>query len=292
MTRRAETAGKEIGRLRQSLEDTYAIIEADKEKIEVQLKQLAILTHNVAALEALKADLEREIAELDSKLGESTKAVSEERKISETGRAQLALLNRQMAALRKQLAELGGLLEEKEKLAAEQNIQITTLGKRLNSALASKVQELSRYRSEFFGRLREVLGAHKDIHVVGDRFVFQSEVLFASGSADLGAGGGEQLGRLAQSLLDIAAKIPQDINWVLRVDGHTDKIPISTGQFPSNWELSTARAISVVKYLISRGIPSQRLAAAGFGDNQPLDLRDDEIAFRRNRRIELKLTQR
>jgi chemotaxis protein MotB len=166
------------------------------------------------------------------------------------------------------------------------------MGQRLNAALASKVQDLARYRSEFFGRLRKVLGDRRDIQIVGDRFVFQSEVLFASGSDSLAEGGKVQLAHLATTLKEIAEGIPDDINWVLRVDGHTDRVPISTARFPSNWELSTARAISVVKYLISQGIPPHRFAATGFGEFQPLDERDDEIAYRRNRRIEMKLDQR
>ena len=154
------------------------------------------------------------------------------------------------------------------------------------------MQELARYRSEFFGRLREVLGDHPDIRVVGDRFVFQSEVLFETGSAELGEEGRAQMARLARTLLDISRDIPKEIDWVLRVDGHTDKRPISTSQFPSNWELSTARAISVVKFLIRQGLPPNRVAATGFGEYQPIDPDNDEIAYRRNRRIELKLTER
>jgi chemotaxis protein MotB len=174
----------------------------------------------------------------------------------------------------------------------EKEVQIADLGRRLNAALATKVQELARFRSDFFGRLRELLGDRQDIRVVGDRFVFQSEVLFASGSAELEPEGRKQLSQLASALAEIAATIPEDIDWVLRVDGHTDRRPISTPEFPSNWELSTARAISVVKFLIIRGIGPNRLAATGFGQFQPLDTGSDEIAFRRNRRIELKLTQR
>ncbi len=187
---------------------------------------------------------------------------------------------------------MSAVLDASEALSKKQKVQIANLGKRLNAALATKVQELSRYRSEFFGRLREVLGRQPGVRIVGDRFVFQSEVLFASGSAELGKQGTEQLGRLADTLLEISTKIPKDIDWILRIDGHTDKLPIKTAQFPSNWELSSARAISVVKFLKSREIPANRLVAAGFGEHQPLDDRDDEIGYRRNRRIELKLTQR
>ncbi len=303
---RAETAEDEARRLNRTLEDAFATIQADKAKIEAQLGDLAALNNEVAALSALRDELEKEIREKALALDKTTEELIEERKnaaarqelfveerkISETARAQVALLNRQMAALREQLKELSSILATSEQLAEQQEVQIASLGKRLNAALASKVQELSRYRSEFFGRLREVLGEQPGVRVVGDRFVFQSEVLFTSGSAEMGAEGKEQMARLAATLREISTHIPSEINWVLRVDGHTDKVPIATYQFPSNWELSTARAISVVKFLMEQGIPANRLAATGFGEYQPLDPRDDEIAYRRNRRIELKLTQR
>ncbi len=170
-------------------------------------------------------------------------------------------------------------------------MEITNLGARLNVALASKVQELARYRSEFFGRLREALGERPDVQIVGDRFILQSEVLFETGASELEAGGQEQLRTLAGTVSEIAKVIPPDIDWVLLVEGHTDKRPIKSARFPSNWELSTARATSVVKFLIESGVPANRLAAAGYGEFQPLDSNDDEIGYRRNRRIELKLTQ-
>jgi chemotaxis protein MotB len=154
------------------------------------------------------------------------------------------------------------------------------------------VAELASYRSEFFGKLKQVLGERPDIQIVGDRFVFQSEVLFDVGSADIGDAGKQQLAQFAKTLLEIAAEIPGDIDWILRVDGHTDKRPINTSQFHSNWELSSARAIAVVNFLQSQGIPANRLAAAGFAEFRPLDDADDEVAYRRNRRIELKLDQR
>ena len=292
LSTRAESAEERAARLRKALEDAFATVEADKAKIQVQVRELAALTQSVAALRALKDELETKIAEMSGKLGESEAAVIAERDISESARARLALLNRQMAALREQLAQLSAVLDASEALSKKRKVQIANLGKRLNAALATKVQELSRYRSEFFGRLREVLGRQPGVRIVGDRFVFQSEVLFASGSAELGEEGKEQLGRLADTLREISTKIPKDIDWILRIDGHTDKVPINTAQFPSNWELSSARAISVVKFLKSREIPANRLVAAGFGEHQPLDDRDDEIGYRRNRRIELKLTQR
>ncbi|MDP6574704.1 MAG: peptidoglycan -binding protein [Rhodospirillales bacterium] len=272
--------------------DAFKTIEADKAKIETQVAELVRLNQQVAALRALRDDLQEEVAAMSGKLKESGSALVEERKISESARAQLALLNRQMAALREQLSRLTASLEAAEAKDKKQKVEIASLGKRLNVALAGKVQELSRYRSEFFGRLREVLGNNPGVRVVGDRFVFQSEVLYETGSDEIGASGKKQLARLAETLHRISPKIPKDIKWILRVDGHTDKVPISTAKLPSNWELSTARAISVVKFLMSQGIPAERLAATGFGEHQPLDTRDDEIAFRRNRRIELKLTQR
>ena len=230
--------------------------------------------------------------ELGKQANEKGEALISERKISDSARAQVALMNRQLAALREQLATLEATLRAAEEKAQSQGVQIETLGKRLNAALASKVQELSRYRSEFFGRLREVLGNRPGIRIVGDRFVFQSEVLFDVASAELGPAGKEQMAALAQTLKELMARILEDIDWVLRIDGHTDKTPIANARFPSNWELSAARAISVVKYLIDQGLPPVRLVTAGFAANRPIDPGGDEIALRRNRRIELKLTQR
>lgn len=260
------------------LEAAYKTIEADKETIEAQLAELAIL-------QSLRDEMRKEVL-----AGEA--ALVEQESLTDEATAQVALLNRQIAALREQLASLSVALDIMEAENEEKEVQIADLGRRLNAALATKVQELARFRSDFFGRLRELLGDRQDIRVVGDRFVFQSEVLFASGSAELEPEGRKQLSQLASALAEIAATIPEDIDWVLRVDGHTDRRPISTPEFPSNWELSTARAISVVKFLIIRGIGPNRLAATGFGQFQPLDTGSDEIAFRRNRRIELKLTQR
>ena len=239
------------------------------------------------------------IAKLLVEAGETRKTIAsnenallKEKKISESARAKIALLNKQTAALRAQLSRIEAALEASEQQTAEHKVQIVNLGKRLNAALASKVQELSRYRSEFFGRLRDVLGKQPGLRIVGDRFVFQSEVLFEKGSADIGMTGQSQLKALAASLKDLSMKIPNDIDWVLRIDGHTDSDPIRTSRFPSNWELSTARAIAVVQKLIGQGLPANRLVAAGFGKFQPIDKGQDEIAKRRNRRIELKLTQR
>jgi chemotaxis protein MotB len=229
-------------------------------------------------IEGKLASAQQDLAQRDAKLAEAQSTVDQ--------------LNEQLLALRQQLAQIAAALDASEAKSKEQQVQIADLGTRLNAALASKVQELARYRSEFFGRLREVLGDRPDIRVVGDRFVFQSEVLFSLASADLSDNAKKQLVPVAQALKEISAKIPPDLNWVMRVDGHTDKRPITTAQFPSNWELSTARAISVVRFFIDQGIPANRLVAAGFGEYQPIDAHDGEDAYRRNRRIELKLTER
>jgi chemotaxis protein MotB len=207
--------------------------------------------------------------------------------------AQIENLNQQINALRRQLSALEEALGASEQKDKQAQLRIADLGQRLNVALAQRVQELSRYRSDFFGKLREILGNRPDIRVVGDRFVFQSEVFFASGQAVLRPEGRAELDKLAAALLDLDKQIPQEINWVLRVDGHTDARPVTAlSSFKSNWELSAARAISVVQYLISKGVSPQRLVAAGFGEFQPIDPGTTDEAFSRNRRIELKLTER
>ena len=283
-------------------------------------RQVAELADLLKMEQARSADLQRTIGALTTQLQASTEArdklaaqlaeaqgalnsargasgnvqaeLEAERRVSTQAKAQVDLLNQQIAALRAELARIAKVLEASEAKEKEQQVQIAALGERLNRALASKVEELARYRSEFFGRLREVLGNRPDIRIVGDRFVFQSDVVFESASAELAPAGQAQIGSLATTLKEISAKIPKELSWVLRVDGHTDKTPIKNAQFPSNWELSTARAISVVKFLIAQGIPADRLAATGFGEYQPLDEGNTEDAWRKNRRIELKLTER
>ncbi|HEY2532740.1 MAG TPA: peptidoglycan -binding protein [Xanthobacteraceae bacterium] len=207
--------------------------------------------------------------------------------------AQIENLNEQIGALRRQISALEDALGASEKKGKDSQLRIADLGQRLNVALAQRVQELSRYRSDFFGKLREILGDRPDIRIVGDRFVFQSEVFFDSGSASLRPDGRAELDKLAGAILDLEKQIPSDIPWVLRVDGHTDIRPVAaTSPFRSNWDLSAARAISVVQYLISKGVPPPRLAAAGFGEFQPIDTGTSEEALSHNRRIELKLTER
>jgi len=223
---------------------------------------------------------------------ELNKALDSEKSVSARALAQIEVLNQQISALRRQLAALEDALNASEKRDKESQARIADLGSRLNVALAQRVQELSRYRSEFFGRLRAILGNRPDIRIVGDRFVFQSEVFFDTGQATLLPEGIAELDTVANALNEIEKKIPPEIAWVLRVDGHTDVRPVSGANFKSNWELSSARAISVVQYLISRGVPAQRLVAAGFAEFQPLDTGNTEDAYKRNRRIELKLTER
>lgn len=315
--RAAQAVGEEQA---EELRRAYATIEADRETIDAQVEELALLQDLRAELDAELRQRERALAALaerseelegalddseaeareladqlqviEQNLTQSQDFALEQQALSEEARREVRLLNRQLASLRRRLDDLSGLLEASEALNEAKDVQIVDLGRRLNAALATKVQELARYRSEFFGRLREILGDNQNIRIVGDRFVFQAEVLFPSGSATLEPEGREQIAQLASLLRDVAAKIPSDIDWVLRVDGHTDVRPISTFLFPSNWELSAARAVEVVKVLIDEGIPPNRLAAAGFGEYQPIESGSSDEAFRRNRRIEFKLTER
>lgn len=281
-----------VGALSEQLTIANARVEALSEDQRQAGQRAAALQDEIAALEALKRELEAEISRKDRLLSEGQGRLEEQEKISEQARAQAAMLRQQLEALRQEMARLADALDAAEALNEEQKAQISDLGRKLNRALATKVQELQRYRSEFFGRLREILGDRGDIRIEGDRFVFQSEVLFDTASADLSPAGQEQIASLAQTLLTLAQDIPPEIDWILRVDGHTDRRPIRTAEFQSNWELSAARAISVVDFLIAQGVPPHRLAAAGFGEYQPLEPGFSEEAMRRNRRIELKLDQR
>jgi chemotaxis protein MotB len=232
-------------------------------------------------------------ATAQGKLNEVSGQLDAEKRLSTRALAQVEVLNQQIAALRRQLSALEEALDATQQKDKESQARIADLGQRLNVALAQRVQELSRYRSDFFGRLRAILGNRPDIRIVGDRFVFQSEVFFDAGKATLDKPEGRaELDALAGALLDLEKKIPGEIGWVLRVDGHTDVRPINNPQFKNNWELSAARAISVVQYLISKGVSPQRLVAAGFGEFQPIEPDKTEEAYARNRRIELKLTER
>ena len=229
----------------------------------------------------------------DGQIAIITKALENEKVVSQKALSQVEILNQQIAALRRQIAALEDALGASEKRDQESQTQIADLGRRLNVALAQRVQELSRYRSDFFGRLREILGNRPDIRVVGDRFVFQSEVLFPSGSDEFNPEGKAELDKLADAIKQLETEIPPEIPWVLRVDGHTDARPLSgAGRFRNNWELSAARAIAVVRYLIDKGVQPSHLVAAGFGEYQPIEPGDSDEANAKNRRIELKLTER
>ncbi len=256
------------------------------------------LAEQVQALTALRDQLERQAQDAAVRAttaDERARAVAveleNEHKLGDSARAQVVLLNEQLAQLRLQMAGISKALDASEASAKDKDAEIADLGTRLNVALARKVEELQRYRSEFFGKLSTVLAGRPGISVVGDRFVFQSEVLFPIGSAALTASGVDQIKKLAATLKSLSSAIPPEVNWLLRVDGHADHQKV-TGKFPSNWELSADRAITVVKLLVAEGIPANRLAAAGFADNQPLDPANTQAAFARNRRIELRLTDR
>ncbi|HVC53139.1 MAG TPA: peptidoglycan -binding protein [Stellaceae bacterium] len=323
------------------LQEATALVTTDKATVEMQLKELASLKEDIAALQQVRNQLETRVAwlagaqrlteqqagalrdrtkQLEAKLADTRertvlaqqaikkpavdvaelaqradtaeKALTAERAATAAAHAQVETLTYEVAGLRLELARIAAALDASEATVKNQQEQIVNLGKRLNMALVNKVEELAKYRSEFFGRMRQIIGHRKDIRIVGDRFVFQSEVLFAPGSADLTDAAKTQLAPVLTALKQIATKIPSDIDWVLLVDGNTDSRKIDTPQFPSNWELSTARAISVVRYAVQEGIPRDHLAAAGYADTYPIDPANTPAAYAKNRRIELKLTER
>ncbi|MEM7300935.1 MAG: peptidoglycan -binding protein [Pseudomonadota bacterium] len=268
---------------RQDLEDTIKSLEAS---LNVAQGERSRLQQLLDAGSGAAGEAEKKAAELSGVL-------DQEKQVSQRALAQVQLLNQQISALRQQIAALEDALEVSERRDRESSAKIADLGKRLNVALAQRVQELARYRSDFFGRLREILSDRSDIRIVGDRFVFQSEVLFGSGSSQMNEVGQAEMSKLAEAILELAKEIPAEINWVLRVDGHTDNIPLSGGgRIRSNWELSSIRAIAVVEFLISEGVSPNRLVAAGFGEFQPIEEGDTDEVRSKNRRIELKLTER
>ena len=296
-----EVTGKDVAltRLNRQIDELTQLLALERlGKTDSQSSVLS-LSATLDATEKEKARLQGLIdansAAIASAGGKATQVAQEldaQKQISARAAAQVDILNQQISALRRQLAALEDALNASDARDRESQTKIADLGSRLNVALAQKVQELARYRSDFFGRLRQILGNRPEIRVVGDRFVFQSEVFFDSGQAALAPAGKAELDKLALAIVDLEREIPPEIPWVLRIDGHTDNRPIKSAQFPSNWELSSSRAISVVQYLITRGISANRLVAAGFGEFQPLDTAEGEDALKRNRRIELKLTER
>ena len=261
---------KSIESEKRELLDNVNKLDTDNKNLEIKVREL------LATLSATKVKLTQ---------------VEEEVKLSEAAKNQVTVLNIQISDLREQLSLIESLLEINREELKKKDVQIVELGRKLNTALAVRVGELNKYKSEFFGRLREILGNTKGVQIVGDRFIFQSEVLFESGSAEIGINGVNELNKLSKILLDITEKIPNDIPWVLQIQGHTDQNPISTVLYPSNWELSSARAISVGRVLINAGINADKISVAGFAEFQPLEIGDDEESLRKNRRIEIKLTQ-
>ena len=268
----------DLERLSAKQSDTEAALAAARTSLEERLGALQLVEGKLVVAQAQNQSATDKIKALEAKTTAS--------------RAEVTQMTNVLASLRLRIEELTNLLAEKDRQASRDKVAIANLGKSLNNALANRVQELQRFRSEFFGRLRDVLKDRDDVEIVGDRFVFQSEVLFAQGQAEIGPVGKEKLAKLAVALADIAKKIPSDINWVLQVDGHTDDVPIRAGRYADNWDLSTERALSVVRYLNQQGLAANRLAAAGYGEYQPLDAGDSDDARRKNRRIEVKITQR
>ncbi len=297
-----EISGKDavLNRLNSQINELTQLLALEKSNTQDAQDQLANLQASLSAAEADKSRLEQLLAK-GAGAGDAANARADalsgeldaQKQVSQRALSQVEILNQQIAALRKQIAALEDALQVSEEKDKESNTKIADLGRRLNVALAQRVQELNRYRSDFFGRLREILSDRENIRIVGDRFVFQSEVLFPTGSDQINDAGQVEMKKLAGAIIELQKEIPPEINWVLRVDGHTDNIPLSgTGRYHDNWELSTARATSVVKFLIANGVPPERLVAAGFGEFQPLDPADTDEARSKNRRIELKLTER
>lgn len=284
---------QQLNRRISELGDLLAIETTGKESTEQRILSLSAQLASERAerqrLESLASGSDQARARAD----DLARRIDDEKLAAGRAVRQVELLNQQIAALRQQLQAVEGALASAENREKDAQVRMADLGSRLNVVLAQRVQELNRYRSDFFGRLRTILGNRPDVRIVGDRFVFQSEIFFAGGAAEMGAEGRAELDKLAAALLELEKEIPPDIAWVARIDGHTDKRPLSgAGQFKDNWELSSARAISVVRYLASKGISPQRLVAAGFGEFAPLDFGDTPEALARNRRLELKLTER
>ena len=299
MTR--EVIGKDsaLGRLNRQIEELTSLLALERSKASGDQASLSSLQATLDASTKERARLQGILeagtlagASSDARVAAAAQEIAGQKEVSSRALAQIDVLNQQISALRRQLAALEDALGTSESRDRESQARIADLGSRLNVALAQKVQELARYRSDFFGRLREILGNRPEIRVVGDRFVFQSEVLFDTGQAAINPDGRAEMDKLASAIVDLSREIPPDIPWILRVDGHTDKRPITSPQFKSNWDLSASRAIAVVQYLVSKGVDPKRLLAAGFGEFQPLDGGEGDDALRRNRRIELKLTER
>jgi chemotaxis protein MotB len=292
-------AQSQLAEMKKQIADLDRNVAVEKDTLQAKLSDLATLANQSRALAALRDELEKQAQDAAAKAtteAQRRQAVEvqlgEEKTLGDSARAQIALLNQQIDQLKSQLSSIAATLDLTQQQAKDKDVQIANLGQKLNVALAAKVEELQQYRSEFFGKLRSLLANRSGITIVGDRFVFQSEVLFPVGSADLTQAGVAQMTTLAVTIKDIASEIPSDLHWVLRVDGHTDPQPVKGGQFASNWELSAQRAITVVKLLIADGVPAEHLAATAFGEYQPFGTGDTPEAYAKDRRIELRLTDR
>jgi chemotaxis protein MotB len=295
LSREVATRDTALDRLNLQIAELTDSLQMERSSKRSMQDEIASLAASLASAEAERNTLRGEREGAASGAGQAqtlSTELDQQKDISSRALAQVELLNQQIAALRRQIGALEDALEASESRGRESQAKIADLGSRLNVALAQRVQELARYRSDFFGRLREILANRPDIRIEGDRFVFPSEVFFEVGSAAVSTSGLQQLDKLAEALRTLEGEIPAEIKWVLRVDGHTDKRPQFSVQYPSNWELSAGRAIAVVKYLVSKGISPQHLVAAGFGEFQPIDTAETAEAYAKNRRLELKLTER
>ena len=289
----------QLARLNAQLNELSELLGLEENRSEALENQLTSLQERnnslVGQLESTREQLMRQTAMADAqseRLASMEESIDEKDDISASQQAMILRLSNQIASLREQLRQIASALELQELMTADKEQELEQVSRRLNTLLAERVNQLEQYQSEFFARLRDILAGNENVRIVGDRFLLPSELLFASASAELGEEGRQELDKLAKLLLDVSAKIPEDVDWILRIDGHTDVIPINTPRFPSNWELSTARAVAVVRYLAAQGVPERRMAAAGFGEFFPVAEGTSPEALQRNRRIELKLTDR
>jgi chemotaxis protein MotB len=295
LSRELSSRGTVLDRLNRQISELTDLLSLERSNRRSVEENLISLQTTLQANESERTRLQGLIESggvAQTRANELNSALEAERQTTGRALSQVEILNQQIAAMRRQLAALEEALSASENRDNESQARIADLGSRLNVALAQRVQELARYRSDFFGRLRQILGNRQDVRIVGDRFVFQSEVLFPAGQAVLRPEASGEIDRIASALMELEKQIPPDIPWVIRVDGHTDSRPIATSQFPSNWALSASRAIAVVQAMVARGVQARHLVAAGFGEFQPLDLGTTEEAYARNRRIELKMTER
>jgi chemotaxis protein MotB len=289
----------QLARLNAQLTELSQLLGLEQDKTDALEEQMASLqdqhSASLSRLEATREQLMSQTATAEAqaeRLASMEQTIDEKEDVSASQQAMILRLSNQIASLREQLRQIAAALKLQKQMTAEKEEELANVSQRLNTLLAERVNQLERYQSEFFARLRDILAGNENIRVVGDRFLLPSELLFASGSAELGPDGKRELDKLAEVLLDVAAKIPEDVDWILRIDGHTDIVPINTPKFPSNWELSTARAVAVVRYLAAQGVPERRMVAAGFGEFFPVAEGTSPEALQKNRRIELKLTDR